>query len=216
MIEKRDLREWGYLGYMLLIPLVMSYWSVIWYEGPTHNFAVIMLLIGGLVTLLFYLAFFLSFAKVPRSPWAISLVLLDGPVILVLAAYFTGIDGVHEHLAWFFLGEGGAVCLAFLIASIKFEADGDPSAKGMAMGLSLVSLGTIGYLVGYPLMPELRESWLSLGLLIVDLLEGAVVSFLLIERLRGTGRGADLMGSAYLPAYLLSWAVIVGVGMALR
>ena len=81
MIEKRDLREWGYLGYMLLIPLVMSYWSVIWYEGPTHNFAVIMLLIGGLVTLLFYLAFFL-FGKQPMPNGILTNGLLGKPTII--------------------------------------------------------------------------------------------------------------------------------------
>jgi len=195
-----------YLGYLLAAPLGATVMATVTYAGPAD--AVLGVLgIGGAVAIAIYAAFIATYLTGPAVWWRALLAIIDGPLLVAIAA--VTLDGwrVLDLTTWFFVAEAIGIYLG--IALLAWRKDELPSA-----GIMLACIAVVCLAAGWALFPKLAADWRSAVMFAASIAQATISAYWIADRDR-TVRDADASSVVILVSIGLFFASI-GVGALLR
>jgi hypothetical protein len=195
-----------YLGYLLGAPLGATVMATVTYDGP-KDFVLGILSLGGAVAVAIYAAFIATYLVGPKVWWRALLAIVDGPLLVALAA--VALDGwrILDLTTWFFVAEAVGIYLG--IAAVAVRANEMP-----AVGIMLACVGLVCFGSGWALFPKLAGDWRGAVMFAASIAQSGVSAYWIADRDRSV-RDADTSSVVILVSLGLFF-VAIGLGALLR
>ena len=164
------------------------------------------LFIGGVAMVGVLLAEIFAHTRLPDSLPASLLVLLDGPMIALLATHGRGFAFAIDS----FLVEGLAVWLAIAVLAVVSDLP-TPWQRNASVVIMLIAVGLSLSLFWPYLRITLEERWFKLVWLAIGVIEGAIVRFRLLRTEEIVPRDADFQ-ILYIALLTMAWVAAMILG----
>ena len=195
-----------YLGYLLAAPLGATVAAKVTYDGP-KDVVLGILSLGGAVAVAVYAAFIATYLVGPKVWWRALLTIVDGPLLVALAA--VTLDGwrILDLTTWFFVSEAVGIYLG--IAVLAWRKHETP-----AVAIMLACIGIVCFGAGWALFPKLAGDWRSAVMFAASIAQACVSAYWTADRDRSM-RDADASAVVILASMGLFF-VAIGLGALLR
>lgn len=195
-----------YLGYLLGAPLGATVMATVTYDGP-KDVVLGILGLGGAVAVAVYAAFIATYLVGPKVWWRALLAIVDGPLLVALAAVTLHGWQVLDLTTWFFISEAVGIYLG--IAILAWREHEMPAVAIMLACIGLVCFGS-----GWALFPKLAGDWRGALMFAASIAQSTVSAYWIADRDRSV-RDADASAVVILASMGL-FCVAIGLGALLR
>jgi hypothetical protein len=195
-----------YLGYLLAAPLGATVMATITYAGPA-DVVLGVLALGGAIAVAIYAAFISTYLVAPAAWWRVLLAIVDGPLLVAIAAVTLHGWRVLDLTTWFFVAEAIGIYLGIAALALR-------KGEAAASGIMLACIAVVCVAAGWALFPRLAADGRGALMFAASIAQASIAAYWVADRDR-TVRDADTSATVILASIGLFF-VAIGLGALLR